>query len=115
MFAVFINFIMWKLNLTRAFGMSFTEYAGSVYLQFASIFASAMAAVSVIFVPMSNYLTGKIFDNTDAYIPISCSAAFFIVSIAETVILIGWTAVGSYRKIVKKSIYEQYLETVTES
>lgn len=113
-FAIFIDFIRWKLNLMRGFGISFTEYAGTVYLQCMCIITATFFAVFIFFQPIGNYLTDRILEVTDSYFPIVYEPLFFIVTLAEFLLLVGAVSVISYRIINKSSIYRQYLQTTAE-
>ena len=113
-FAIFIDFIKWKLNLMRGFGISCTEYAGTVYLQCMCIIAAAFFAVCIFFQPIGNYLTDRILKVTDSYFPITYEPLFFIVTLVEFLLLVGVVIVISYSNINKSSIYQQYLQTTAE-
>ncbi len=113
-FAIFINFIIWKLNMLRGFGMSFKEYAKAVSLQYLAIIGSAFYVVVVVFDRFSGLLTDLIFNTTDSYFPITYNLFFFVITMIEFLFVIGIVILLSYKNICKESIYQQYLHTSSE-
>lgn len=111
LFSAFIDFIEWKINLMRGFGMSRGEFMRSVIILFAAVALGALLVNLIFSGQLSSHLTQWILDSTDSYVDIAIEPTTIVAVAAEHVILIVLLSVLAHRRITRESIYRQFLRT----
>lgn len=113
--SVYINSIIWRVNVLRGFGLRFLEFAIPTTLHLLMIGCAAVTLVLAFAKPLTSKVTSMILENTDAYIPISVSPFVILVTLVGVIIFSFLISVLTYRSMSRLSIYQQYLQCSNRS
>lgn len=107
--SMYINTIIWKLNVLRGFGISSREFIVAT-----SGHVLGMAVAAIVFLvayarPTLNKLSEMILISTDTFVRMNVGYAAIALTLTEVLVFSVLVSMLSFRSISRLSIYQQYI------